>query len=89
MVGAGEAGIEVIKSIQAHPELGLKIVGSLDDDSRKHGMRIENIKVLGAIQDVKYFVSEHDVDQLIIALPSLSRKELKDIYNLCSQTELT
>ncbi len=86
VVGAGEAGIEVIKSIQSHPELGLKVVGLLDDDVRKHRMIIENTKVLGAINDVKYFVSEKDIDQLIIALPSLSRSELKEIYNLCSHT---
>jgi FlaA1/EpsC-like NDP-sugar epimerase len=86
VVGAGEAGIEVIKSIQSHPELGLKVVGLLDDDVRKHRMIIENTKVLGAISDVKYYVSEKDIDQLIIALPSLSRSELKEIYNLCSHT---
>jgi FlaA1/EpsC-like NDP-sugar epimerase len=86
IIGGGEAGIEVIKSIQSHPELGLKIAGILDDDIRKHGMNIENVKVLGAINDVKYFVSENDIDQLVIALPSLGRAELKEIYNLCSQT---
>lgn len=86
VIGAGEAGIEVIKSIQSHPELGLKVVGFLDDDLKKHRMIIENTKVLGAISDVKYFVSENDIDQLIIALPSLSRRELKEIYNLCSHT---
>ena len=86
VLGAGEAGVEVIKSIQSHPETGLDIVGVLDDDKRKHGMRIENKKVLGAISDVKFFVSEHDIDQLVIALPSLTRNELKEIYNLCSLT---
>lgn len=86
IVGAGEAGIEVIKSIQTHPETGLKVIAALDDDTKKHGMMIENIKVLGAISDVKYYVSENDIDQLVIALPSLPRHELKEIYNLCSQS---
>jgi FlaA1/EpsC-like NDP-sugar epimerase len=86
IIGGGEAGIEVIKSIQSHPETGLKIFGILDDNPGKHGMMIENIKVIGQISDVKYYVSEHDVDNIIIALPSLPRAQLKEIYNLCSQT---
>jgi FlaA1/EpsC-like NDP-sugar epimerase len=86
IIGAGEAGIEVIKSIQSHPELGLKIIGALDDSTKKHGMMIENTKVLGQISDVKYYVSEHDIDNIIIALPSLDRAQLKEIYNLCSKT---
>lgn len=86
VIGAGEAGIEVIKSIQSHPETGLKVFGILDDNPSKHGMMIENKKVFGPIGDVKYYVSEFDVDNIIIALPSLKRAELKEIYNLCSQT---
>lgn len=86
IVGAGEAGIEVVKSIVSHPELGLKIIGLLDDDKKKHGMFIENFKVLGAIKDVNYFVSENDIDQLVIALPSLHRSVIREVYNLCSET---
>ncbi len=86
VLGAGEAGIEVIKSIQTHPETGLKVVAILDDDLAKHGMMIENTKVIGAINDVKYYVSENDIDQLIIALPSVSRDRLREIYQLASLT---
>lgn len=86
IIGAGEAGIEVVKSIVSHPELGLKITGLLDDDKKKHGMLIENFKVLGAIKDVNYFVSENDIDQLVIALPSLHRSVIREVYNLCSET---
>lgn len=86
IIGAGEAGLEVIKSVKAHPELALKIVGILDDDKQKHQMKISGIKVLGAIKDVEYFVSELDIDQIIIAIPSLKSSSLKTINQLCSQT---
>lgn len=88
IIGAGEAAIEVIKSVLVHPELGLKVVGCLDDDKVKHGMRIhENIKVYGFIDDVKYWVSELNVDQIIIAIPSLSLTDQKRINRLCAETE--
>jgi FlaA1/EpsC-like NDP-sugar epimerase len=86
VVGGGEAGIEVIKSIQSHPELGLKIVGILDDDEKKHGMKIMSVKVLGPINNVAYYTSELDVDQIIIAIPSLNNSKIKEINKLCIET---
>jgi len=88
IIGAGEAAIEVIKSINVHPELGLTIVGCLDDDLIKHGMKIhDNIKVHGSINDVKYWASELNVDQIIIAIPSIPLQDQKRINKLCAETE--
>jgi FlaA1/EpsC-like NDP-sugar epimerase len=88
IIGAGEAAIEVIKSISVHPELGLELVGCLDDDRKKHGMAIyDDIKVFGSINDVKYWVSELTIDQIIIAIPSLTRTDQKRINKLCTETE--
>jgi FlaA1/EpsC-like NDP-sugar epimerase len=88
IIGAGEAAIEVIKSISVHPELGLELIGSLDDDKKKHGMAIyDNVKVYGSINDVKYWVSELAIDQIIIAIPSLTLTDQKRINKLCTETE--
>jgi FlaA1/EpsC-like NDP-sugar epimerase len=88
IIGAGEAAIEVIKSISVHPELGLELAGCLDDDNKKHGMAIyDNIKVFGSINDVKYWVSELTIDQIIIAIPSLTLADQKRINKLCTETE--
>lgn len=86
IIGAGEAGIQVIEAIKTHPELGLKPVGLLDDDSRKHKMKINGITVHGAINDVNFWVDELAVDQIIIAIPSLNLTERRRINLLCNET---
>ncbi len=87
IIGAGEAGLEVIKSIANHPELGLNVVAVLDDDTRKHGMKVNGVQVRGAIADVKYWVTELGIDQIIIAIPSLNLKDQKRINLLCTETD--
>jgi len=87
VIGAGEAGLEAIKAISTHPELGLKVVAILDDDNKKQGMLLyDDVKVCGYINDVKYWVDELAVDQIIIAIPSLKLQEKKRISLLCTET---
>jgi FlaA1/EpsC-like NDP-sugar epimerase len=87
IIGAGEAGLEALKAISAHPELGLKVVALLDDDPKKQGMTpFQDIKVCGYINDVKYWVDELSIDQIIIAIPSLKLSQKKRISLLCTET---
>ena len=87
IIGAGEAALQVIQSISNHPETGLKIVGVLDDDIRKHKMNlVEGVAVYGATADVKFWVNELQIDQIIIAIPSLSLQERKKINVLCNDS---
>ena len=87
VIGAGEGGIQVIEAIKSHPELGLEIKAILDDDKKKHGMNIiGSISVKGAIEDVKYWVDELAIEQIIIAVPSFTFKEKKRISLLCNET---
>jgi FlaA1/EpsC-like NDP-sugar epimerase len=87
VIGAGEAGVEVIKAIATHPELGLKVVGVLDDDKRKHKMKVNGVEVYGPIDEVKYWANDLAVDQIIIAIPSLNYQDQKRINRLCTETD--
>jgi FlaA1/EpsC-like NDP-sugar epimerase len=87
IIGGGEAALQVIQSINTHPETGLKIVGVLDDDARKHKMNlVDGVTVYGTTSDVKFWVDELQVDQIIIAIPSLNLKDRKKINLLCNET---
>ncbi len=87
IIGAGEAALQTIRAINLHPELGLKVVAALDDNTRKHKMNIaEGVPVVGYIHDVKYWVNELSVDQIIIAIPSLKLKERKEVNLLCNES---
>ena len=87
VIGAGEGGIQVIEAIKSHPELGLEVKAVLDDDSKKLGMHLSRgIDVKGKIEDVKYWVDELAIEQIIIAVPSFTLKEKKRISLLCNET---
>jgi FlaA1/EpsC-like NDP-sugar epimerase len=71
IVGAGDGGRLVLREILRNRELGLQPVGFLDDDARKHGLRIDGIKVRGDTEDdLPRVLDESEPDEVIIAIPS-------------------
>ncbi len=87
IIGAGEAANDLIKVVSQHPELGLKLVAALDDDQRKHNQEIaNNIPVKGYIKDLKHWCDELSINQIVIAIPSLSRPKRQEISLLCNES---
>jgi FlaA1/EpsC-like NDP-sugar epimerase len=71
IVGAGDGGILVLREILRNRELGLRPVGFVDDDPRKHGLRIDGVKVRGDTEgDLSRILDETEPDEVIIAIPS-------------------
>ncbi|MCR4431990.1 MAG: polysaccharide biosynthesis protein [Tepidanaerobacteraceae bacterium] len=87
VIGAGEAGSMVIEEFIKHPELKMRPVAIIDDDSRKHGMMIHGIKVEGGRRDILEVALRKNVHEIVIAMPSIDRKEIKDIVQICRKTE--
>ncbi|MFH0813336.1 MAG: undecaprenyl-phosphate glucose phosphotransferase [Pseudomonadota bacterium] len=69
IVGAGELGQRILKSIKSHPELGLRVVGFLTRRPEKIGKNILGVPVLGLYEDVQKVVQSQHIDQVILALP--------------------
>ena len=69
IAGAGEAGALILRELRANPQTGLIPVGFVDDDPHKHGMLIQRVRVLGGREAIPALVREHQVDQVIIAMP--------------------
>ncbi len=86
IVGAGDAGELVLKEFNKHKELNTRIVGFVDDDSSKHNMEIHGIKVLGNRTSIPALVDKYNISEVIIAIPSASGKEIKEIHQLCNST---
>ena len=79
IIGAGDAGEMVLREINKHPELGYKIIGFIDDDLKKVGRRIHNLNVLGTRREIAGIISQKNIDELIIAIPSASGKVTREI----------
>ncbi len=78
IVGAGKAGQLVVHELLRHPEVGLA-VGFLDDDMQKIGMQIGPLKVLGTTKQLKAVGRAHNVDQVLLAMPSASGRVLRPL----------
>jgi FlaA1/EpsC-like NDP-sugar epimerase len=69
IVGAGAAGEVIVKELLSHPQLGLNPIGFVDDDRSKHGHRLCDLPVHGALAAIKDLVLRYDVEEVIIAMP--------------------
>lgn len=66
IVGAGILGREVEREVRAYHELGLRLVGFLDDDQTK---RLKSSDILGGLDNSIEVVKQNNIDEVVIALP--------------------
>jgi FlaA1/EpsC-like NDP-sugar epimerase len=88
ILGAGDAGETVVREILRLPVLQYRVVGFLDDDETKWGTQIHGIEILGGIDKTKEICDEHSVDEILIAMPSATRKQVRRVVELCQGTNL-
>lgn len=87
IVGAGSGGTTVARQLLHKYDVDLEPVAFVDDDPRKHMLEMYGLKVLGGIQDLPSIVRKMNIENIIIAIPSLSKKEVRRIYETCAKTE--
>ena len=87
VIGAGEAGSMVIKEMKKHGELNSIPVAVIDDDKTKHKSNIHGVPVLGGRNRIKEAVAKKYIDEIIIALPSIPKSELRNIVDICKDTK--
>lgn len=83
IVGAGNAGYLIAQDIIQSGDLR-KIVGFVDDDPDKQGKRLGGFKVLGDRYAIAELVDAYEVEEILIAIPSLHPEQLQEIANICS-----
>ncbi|WP_088012490.1 polysaccharide biosynthesis protein [Gottfriedia acidiceleris] len=87
IVGAGAAGTMVAKQLIKHSESELLPVAFIDDSLKKQNLHILGIPVVGGVNRIESFVKELNIENIIIAIPSLHRKELNKIFLECTKTK--
>lgn len=88
VVGAGDAGLMVLKELNQRSDLGVDVVGLIDDDPTKTKKRIGNITVYGTTADLPRLVDTLFVEQVIIAMPSAPASEIRRIVDMCRVAEV-
>ena len=83
IVGAGMAGIGVLKELRGHPEKGYLPIGFIDDSPQKVGKSVAGLEVLGTTRDLTYIARKREIEEVIIAMPSAPGGKIRDITRQC------
>ncbi|WP_408008273.1 polysaccharide biosynthesis protein [Pseudalkalibacillus sp. A8] len=87
IIGAGAAGSMVARQLKQSNDTDLNPVGFIDDDQRKHHLEVLGVPVVGSTSDITQVVRDLEVNHIVIAIPSLNKKELNNIYQECAKTQ--
>jgi len=88
IVGAGDAGELTVRELFNNKSLQLQPVGFLDDDPAKYHTAIHGIKVLGRNSQLADFVERLQVDDVIIAMPSIGNGTVQSVIDFCREHDL-
>jgi UDP-GlcNAc:undecaprenyl-phosphate GlcNAc-1-phosphate transferase len=81
--GAGIGGQFALKEIQSNPDLGLQLVGFVDDNSRLRGRKIKGYPVLGSQSDLEDIIRRSDIKKVIISFRQKGEEKAEEIRTLC------
>ncbi len=87
IIGGGDAGAIIIKELLSHGELKSKPVAIIDDDQMKYGRKINGVPIIGGRNMISETVTKRRIDEIIFAIPSAKRKDISEIFNICSETD--
>ncbi|WP_079506590.1 polysaccharide biosynthesis protein [Mesobacillus jeotgali] len=87
IVGAGSAGTMVARQLLRNPDADLYPIAFVDDHPKKYRLQIYGIEVQGKIKDIPLLAEELNIENIVIAIPSLQKQELKRIYEECAKTQ--
>ncbi|MCE1227119.1 MAG: polysaccharide biosynthesis protein [Geobacteraceae bacterium] len=88
IVGAGEAGSLLLKEIRRQQDFAFSVVGFVDDDPQKAGMKLHGVAVLGTTKQLAALISSHSVEDVIIAIPTAAGNAMRDIVRSCEHCKV-
>ncbi len=87
VVGAGETGsLAIDRMVSKDPLMPGTPIVAVDDNVEKRNLRIHGIRVAGTSDDILSLVERHDIEQIVVAIPSATLEERKRIYEICTRT---
>lgn len=86
VIGAGSAASGILKEISTSETLSLNIVCFIDDNTQKVGKSLSGIPIVGTRQDIPEAVNKYRISEIIVAIPSLPKAELREILEICKGT---
>jgi len=86
IVGAGDACEMILREIVCGHNYNYQVIGLVDDDPKKYKKSIHGIQVLGKEADIPAIVEKEQVQEIIIAIPSIKSAQMKKIVDYCIES---
>ena len=86
LIGAGNAGQNLIHDIMRSKELDEKVCCVIDDDPNKWGRYIDGIPIVGGRDTIIKNAEKFRIDKIYLAIPSASAQQKRDILDICKET---
>lgn len=86
IIGAGAAGQALLRELRRHDSTNSIPCCMIDDDPNKWGRTIDGVPVVGGRETINETVRKYQIDQILIAIPTLSMQERGRLLTLCSKT---
>ncbi len=88
IVGAGNAGEALLRELLRLPVAQYNVIGFIDDDPVKQGMSIHGLSILGTVERLPRICQERRIDEIAIAMPSASHRQLRRVIQVCEGTKI-
>lgn len=86
VIGAGAAGQVILKELKSSAEVVSKPCCVIDDNPNKWNRFIEGVPIVGGRDSIMEAVKKYKIDQILVAMPTASPKDKRDILNICKET---
>lgn len=86
LIGGGQAGAMVLREFRYSAHSENKVVCVIDDDRSKWGSFIQGVKIVGGKESIVSAAEKYNVEEIILAIPSASRRQKLDILEICHAT---
>lgn len=87
LIGAGAAAEKVVREIRDNVNVPYEVVGLVDDNRQKHGLKIHGIPVVGGLDILQECIVRTRAEELLIAVASASAEQMQRIVGLCQKSK--
>ncbi len=89
VVGAGSAGEGLMRDLYRSSLVSEYLpIAFVDDDASRHGCDVQGVRILGACKDIPQIVAKHNVEMILIAIPTASSRRMREIVGYCEAAKV-
>ena len=86
LIGGGQAGAMALREFEYSENSENKVVCVIDDDRTKRGSYIHGVKIVGGKECIIDAAEKYNVEEIVLAIPSATRRQKLDILEICHET---